>query len=199
MNAPSQLSLGGITRAELTLPSHALSLLQPFAWAVVEGLKPIENRVWWTEIRGPIWIHASLSVPWAYFEEAKELIERLTGRAVPPRSELPYGAIVGRAEITDCILPGGYRTRERDNSSARGSHLFYGANWGHRHRPPLERHPEHSNPWHFVDQYGYVLRSAAKAREPVPCRGRQRWWKVPSPVLDRLGMVACDQPARRDG
>jgi hypothetical protein len=37
----------------------ALSVRQPWAWAIAEGLKRIENRTWTTSYRGPLVIHAS--------------------------------------------------------------------------------------------------------------------------------------------
>lgn len=37
----------------------ALSLRQPWAWAVVHGYKDVENRSWSTKHRGPLLIHAS--------------------------------------------------------------------------------------------------------------------------------------------
>jgi ASCH domain len=40
-----------------TLP--ALSIREPFASAVLLGIKPVENRSWKTEYRGPLLIHAS--------------------------------------------------------------------------------------------------------------------------------------------
>ena len=34
-----------------------LSIQQPWAWAVVNGWKPIENRTWHTNYHGPLLIH----------------------------------------------------------------------------------------------------------------------------------------------
>lgn len=36
----------------------ALSIQQPWAWLIVEGYKPIENRTWNTSFRGEFLIHA---------------------------------------------------------------------------------------------------------------------------------------------
>ena len=38
-----------------------LSIRQPYAWAIVEGVKRIENRSWKTAHRGRILIHAGIS------------------------------------------------------------------------------------------------------------------------------------------
>ena len=40
-------------------PQPALSVRQPWAWALLYGGKTIENRTWPTRHRGRIWIHAS--------------------------------------------------------------------------------------------------------------------------------------------
>lgn len=37
----------------------ALSVHQPWAWALATGVKPVENRVWWSNWRGPVLIQAS--------------------------------------------------------------------------------------------------------------------------------------------
>lgn len=36
----------------------ALSIQQPWAWLLVNGFKPVENRSWPTKVRGRIAIHA---------------------------------------------------------------------------------------------------------------------------------------------
>ena len=74
----------------------ALSLIQPYASAIMIGLKRIETRSWSTKYRGRIAIHASKGMPkWAKDFAA---IERAHGR-LPTR--LPLGAIIGFAEIVD--------------------------------------------------------------------------------------------------
>jgi hypothetical protein len=37
----------------------ALTVRQPWAWAIARGHKPIENRSWTTSYRGPLAIHAA--------------------------------------------------------------------------------------------------------------------------------------------
>jgi hypothetical protein len=40
----------------------ALSVRQPWAWAIARGRKPVENRSWTTAYRGPLIVHASMRV-----------------------------------------------------------------------------------------------------------------------------------------
>jgi hypothetical protein len=72
----------------------ALSIRQPWAWAIVSGLKTIENRSWQTNYRGPLLIHAAKS-------RADLRLVLPDGTAVPP--ELDYGCLIGSAELVDCV------------------------------------------------------------------------------------------------
>lgn len=40
---------------------YALTIKQPWASAIMAGLKRVENRTWRTDYRGPLAIHAGLS------------------------------------------------------------------------------------------------------------------------------------------
>jgi hypothetical protein len=72
----------------------ALSIRQPWAWAIVAGWKPIENRTWQTHYRGPLLIHAGQRNDPAGFEFLESL-----GIDVP--DELLRGGVIGRVELTD--------------------------------------------------------------------------------------------------
>jgi hypothetical protein len=75
----------------------ALSVHQPWAWAIVHGIKGIENRSRRTYYRGPLLIHASKSRR----ELGDDYSELLPG--LPPVEELPFGAIVGIVRLVDCV------------------------------------------------------------------------------------------------
>lgn len=71
-----------------------LSVCQPWAWAIVAGLKRVENRTWRTHYRGPLLIHAGKS--------RKRMIDVLPdGTRVP--DGLPFGAVVGVVDLVDCV------------------------------------------------------------------------------------------------
>ncbi len=57
LKPPPRIVAARWTPALLKLP--VLSIRQPYAWAVVHGIKDIENRSWRTHYRGPLLIHAS--------------------------------------------------------------------------------------------------------------------------------------------
>lgn len=89
----------------------ALSIMQPWAWLIVNGHKSIENRSWRCHLRGPILIHAGKKVDRDAESDLAEGIHPASGRALingpsdviePPRV-FDVGGIVGEAEIVDCI------------------------------------------------------------------------------------------------
>lgn len=128
----------------------ALSLRQPWAWAVIHGGKTIENRRWNTRFRGEFLIHAAKGMGRDEYGDAVDFINDVReslvidwrANRVPDPIDLPRGGIVGRARLVDVIQPcrvGGER---------------------------LCRHP-----WHMPDQFGFVLDGV----EPVafePCVGK---------------------------
>lgn len=77
----------------------ALSIKQPWAWAILHAGKDIENRTWATTMRGGILIHASKGLDLEGFE----FIEKEIGKSVPATKYLPTGGIVGYVEIADCV------------------------------------------------------------------------------------------------
>jgi ASCH domain len=91
---------GGMMR---DLPQMAISIRQPWAWAIIHAGKDIENRDWKTRFRGPVCIHAAKGMTRAEWDEATYWI-RCNFDANPPRlSQLDRGGIIGTAEIVDCL------------------------------------------------------------------------------------------------
>lgn len=92
----------------LSLP--ALSVRQPYAWLIVNGIKDVENRSWQTHKRGLVLIHASMSHEFLNSEVA-EKCEALAGRRIPTGYDI--GGIVGVAEIVDCVRKHPSKWKER--------------------------------------------------------------------------------------
>jgi hypothetical protein len=76
----------------------ALSIRQPWAWLIVNGIKPVENRTWSTKYRGPLLIHAGLALAKTSIEE----IERRFGVSIDSE-QLLFGGVVGVAELVDIV------------------------------------------------------------------------------------------------
>lgn len=94
-----------------TLPDKALSIRQPWVWAILNAGKDIENRPRRYHYRGPICLHASMSHTVKAQIEAENFMDRI-GAKLPPheRAEsivdgemLDFGGIIGTAEIVDCV------------------------------------------------------------------------------------------------
>jgi hypothetical protein len=137
----------------------ALSISQPWAWAILHAGKRIENRDW----KPPKWIigqtiaiHAAKS----WDENAAEFIDKASGEilVVPELAKLcpPYrkdhiaGAIVGTCKIHSVI----------ENA---------------------EDAPLLQEGW-FMGDYGWVLHDVKLLEHPVPCRGALGFWDVPPDV-----------------
>lgn len=82
---------------------RTLSIRQPWAWLIVNGHKPVENRDWATSFRGPVLIHAGLTMARSYYDELAQAMSEDFGIELPPYEALERGGVVGQAVITDCV------------------------------------------------------------------------------------------------
>ncbi|CAM5574631.1 hypothetical protein MAUB1S_09660 [Mycolicibacterium aubagnense] len=92
----------------IELPKLAISIRQPWTHAIAQGWKPVENRVWYTNVRGPICLHASRYHKASWEDDAagyRDLVEErgIGGAQLPDREELAFGCIIGTAEIVACV------------------------------------------------------------------------------------------------
>lgn len=126
------------------LPRVALSVRQPWVWAIFHGGKDIENRGWrypnpGLEFRGPVCIHASSGMTREEFDSAMEFIDEATGGPpagpgrLPQARELVRGAIVGVVDVVDVVR-------------------------------------KSSSPW-WMGPVGLVLANP-RAVDPIPCKGQ---------------------------
>ena len=70
-----------------------ISIKQPYASLIIEGYKEYEFRVWKTNYRGEVLIHASKNID----EENAKRFKHLNLTYSP-------GKIIAKATITDCVL-----------------------------------------------------------------------------------------------
>lgn len=81
----------------------ALSIRQPYAWLIAQGIKPIENRSWATKFRGNFLIHTGQQPPTSRdYLAAKEICESI-GIVLPKINEFEKGGIVGYAKLIDSV------------------------------------------------------------------------------------------------
>lgn len=141
---------------------RALTVLQPWAWAIAAGFKRVENRDWmpgrWIARGTRIAIHAGKRAP-----ELADL--RFVERRVPAEAwrgsatQRVAGAVVAVAKVANVV-------------------------------EAAKDLPEDQRPW-FVGRFGWVLEDVRRLAVPVACRGQQRLWTLAGPelfaVLEQLG------------
>ena len=71
----------------------AITIKQPYATLIAEGLKEYEFRTWKTKYRGDILIHAGKGVD-------KEAMKRFAHLNL----EYPSGCIIAKATLADCVV-----------------------------------------------------------------------------------------------
>ena len=141
-------------------PQPALSVRQPWAWALLYGGKTVENRTWARRYRGRIWIHAPSRENRDDVEAAVHLVAH--GWKCNYREALEHyrehdqrGAILGSLTLTDCR-----RLDELDRSD------------------PLRSNPWAGGPWLW-------LVTDPELCELWPTPGRLGLWTAPFPGRDR--------------
>ena len=74
-----------------------LTVQEPYATFIMQGMKKIETRSWMTKYRGEIYIHA---------EKSKNFLKKIKNNKVLKLLEsidLNYGDIICKVELVDCI------------------------------------------------------------------------------------------------
>lgn len=89
------------------MPKLALSVRQPWAWAIINGGKDIENRSWQAvnhglRRRGRIAIHAAKGMTRDEYVEASCFMAKI-GVDCPLASELLRGGVIGSVEVVDVV------------------------------------------------------------------------------------------------
>jgi hypothetical protein len=107
-----------------------LSIQQPWASLIVQGLKDIENRDWTTRYRGLLLIHAGQRFdPYALDFISDRLSAEEQCRVPMHRRDYQLGGIVGIVKLTDVVT----------SSSSRWFQGPYG--WYFKRAMPLEFYP----------------------------------------------------------
>lgn len=127
----------------------AFTVYQPFAFAIVAGLKEYETRPRRTTIRGRVAVHAGrLDILkskklsdydfWAILE------------AIGGKTNLPRGAVVGRVEIVDCVPVEEIIHKLTERERLLGDYT--------------------------PGRFAWVLKNPVMFDKPIPARGKQGWW-----------------------
>lgn len=91
----------------MIIPEKALSVRQPWAWAILFAGKDIENRSWQAvnhglTVRGEIAIHAAKGMTRQEYDDAAHFMASL-GVECPPARDLWRGAVIGVVEVVDVV------------------------------------------------------------------------------------------------
>lgn len=158
----------------------ALSLLQPWLWAILEGHKPVENRPWkpWPAVVGRrIALHASMG----WDADGEDFILhtlRFVASPPPPKAQCPRGAILGTAVVSGAIEVG---PNQRDRQAS-----FREV--GRQHIGPLTEDQVRAaagSPWSF-GPWVWLLQDVRRLVQPIPCKGALGLWRVPADVAARV-------------
>ncbi|MBU2639664.1 MAG: ASCH domain-containing protein [Nanoarchaeota archaeon] len=115
----------------------ALSLKQPYAELILQGKKKIELRKWNTNFRGEFYIHAS-KIP------DKKAMNEFNFK------ELPLGAVVGKATLTDVKK----YNNEEEHKKDKNLHLA-SSEWGN---------------------YGFILKNIKRIKK-IKAKGKLNFWE----------------------
>lgn len=92
---------------QMPFPRLALSVRQPWAYALAAGWKDVENRDWRRpnpslNFRGECCIHASCGMTRSEYEDARDFVEG-RGHELPAARDLIRGAIIGVMTVADIV------------------------------------------------------------------------------------------------
>lgn len=172
------------------LVTRALSLRQPWAWAVVWSTKRIENRIWDYLVSGVvprpardvrIAIHASSSKP--LDGEVDSVCDAAELDELPPEAFRP-GAVVGTALIRGVVRA--FNVNE-DGSPIRTSDIeLVRYLYGDHAQRQIDR-------W-WIGPYAFLLDQVERLPEPVVCSGNRGFWTLTDRVQKAIAAqegVAC--------
>lgn len=96
-----------MTSPQPNLPERALSVRQPWAWAIIHGGKTVENRSaaavkHGLDVRSRIAIHAAKTLSQRDYRATADFMASI-GVNCPEAAELQRGGIIGSVEVYGCV------------------------------------------------------------------------------------------------
>lgn len=139
-----------------------LTVREPWAWAIAEGYKRVENRVWGTDYRGLLAIHSGKAAPpKADCRHVQLLLRHLHGVDVDVRGRALQGRgrIVALCQLANVSPPG------------RPQHSF------------VEVHGAERWQWAAAGQYHWILEDVRRIARGPQVQGRLGLWR-PTPEME---------------
>lgn len=139
----------------------AITVKQPWASLIVEGIKDIENRTWPTKFRGRVLVHAGASP--VKFNALGDILTQqqfdiLKGNVNPFIGNY-LGAIIGSVEIVDCVI--NHPSIWADKTSI-----------GKCYPMPVI--------------YNWILANPIKFNKPIPAKGKLSFWDFADEQLPEI-------------
>ena len=129
---------------------RAFTVYQPYAYAIIAGLKQYETRPRKTHIRGRVAVHAGRL-------DEVHATKHLSGNdfwalmaEIGGKTDLPRGAVLGTVEIVDCVP-----VEEIIHTLSERERLLGDYSPG---------------------RFAWVLKNPVAFSMPVPAKGKQGWW-----------------------
>ena len=142
----------------------AITIKQPWASLIIEGIKDIENRTWPTKFRGRVLIHAGMDktlmnvIPSSFL--SVDQIDLIKNVKFSPKEWDLYGVIIGSVEIVDCVV----------NHESIWAEKSLDCN----DCPDVGACCDGKCP-HII--YNWVLANPIKFPEPIPAKGKLSFWE----------------------
>ena len=139
--------------------AKCITIKQPWASLIVEGIKDIENRTWKTNFRGRVLVHAAAKPANIKYEiEGQASIKEIQMFSALGRAEEDdlFGCIIGSVEIVDCVIhhPSIWADKSSEFMLQSGKPIY---NW--------------------------VLANPIKFPDPIPMKGKLSFWESECEIL----------------
>ncbi len=129
-----------------------LTIKEPWATLIIDGYKKYEFRSWKTSYRGKILIHAAMSLE-------KDVMERFKDYSL----NCQKGAIIGEAELQDCILV----DKEFNERLRTIDPVVYGKS-------------------NHTETYAWKLEHVKKYKNPIPIKGKLGLWNYDGEIKNDI-------------
>jgi hypothetical protein len=160
----------------------AITLYNPHATLMAIGAKMIETRPKKWKHTGLVAIHAGLSSKWLHLCREEPFKSVLAAAGYHSDTQLPFGAVIAVGNVIDCVRT---ESMVRKGGDGRG-----GYENGHAKLYPKEEAFGDYSPGRF----GYIFNEIRKLKEPIPYKGHQGYWDLPTEWCD-----GCDGTGLMEG
>jgi hypothetical protein len=182
-----------VTAAALRVRLPALTVRQPHTWAIAYACKDVENRGRATYYRGPLAVHAGLTVDTPFLPAPTPLAAAQAELHLATKAQGPRPAEFWNAREEPMEGPRGMRPA----GLACGAFVALTRVVGcHFHIDPARPcdfgQAPMCSPWAQPGQWHWELADTLALPEPIPAAGARGLWTVPTEAYDALWAAAAE-------